>query len=57
MLSCKKRSWSHPCFSHQHYENIFQSFAQEFELPRAKTVLLFPGKMSGKMSTSFHVDG
>ena len=29
-VSCKKRSWSHPCFSGQHYENIFQALHKNF---------------------------
>ena len=31
LLSCKKRSWSHLCFSGQHYENIFQALHKNFK--------------------------
>ena len=35
---CKKRSWSHLCFSGQHYENIFQACTKTLSV----IILLFP---------------
>ena len=54
LLSCKKRSWSHLCFSGQHYENIFQALHKNM---LGAIILLFsPGwvKMSNNTNLCHH---